>query len=498
MPQALLLSVFVMAVCGLVYELLAGTLASYLLGDSVLQFSTVIGAYLFSMGIGSWLSRYVKRGLVQYFIQIEIILGLVGGASAAILFVAFGHGVEFRLVLYLVVGIIGILVGLEIPLILRILKDRLEFSDLVSQVLAIDYVGALIASVLFPLLLVPHLGLVRTSFLFGLLNVVVAIAFMGIFLRKSPVARMLLVQSIICIVVLLAGMISAERLTTFAEEGMYSDTIIFARQTPYQRIIVTQKEGDVRLYLNGHLQFASRDEYRYHECLVHPGLASAPDPRHVLVLGGGDGLAVRELLKDPRIETITLVDLDSQMTGLFTHHPFLSKLNDHSFRNPKVHVINDDAFEWLDRDSDRFGFIVVDFPDPENYSLGKLYTTTFYQRVAQHLAPGALFVVQSTSPLFARRSYWCIADTIRSVGLQTLPYHVYVPSFGEWGFTLASHDPIALKTAFPPGLKFLNPAVMADLTTFANDMTPVPADINRLDNQVLVRYYEADWAAVVQ
>ncbi|MHB2018236.1 MAG: polyamine aminopropyltransferase [Candidatus Xenobia bacterium] len=498
MPQALLLSVFVMAVCGLVYELLAGTLASYLLGDSVLQFSTVIGAYLFAMGIGSWLSRYIQRGLVQYFIQIEMVLGVVGGCSGALLFIAFGYGSAFRLVLYLMVSLIGILVGLEIPLILRILKDRLAFKDLISQVLALDYVGALIASVLFPLFLVPQLGLVRTSFLFGMFNVVVALAFARILAPDHRAARWLAVQGVFCIALLGAGYASAKLLTSFAEDGMYPDTIILARTTAYQRIVVTQRGGDVRLYLNGHLQFASRDEYRYHESLVHPGLATSRDPRQVLILGGGDGLAARELLKDPRVEHITLVDLDPQMTSLFAHHPFLSTLNHGSLRSPRLTVVNDDAFEWLKRNKTRFGYIVVDFPDPHDYSVGKLYTTTFYRHLADHLDDGAVFTVQSTSPLFARRSYWCIANTIRSIGLHTLPYHVYVPSFGEWGFVMAARDPIALKTDFVPGLHFLNPAVMADMVTFPNDMTPMQTEVNRLDNQVLVRYYEADWEQVVQ
>ena len=175
MVYALLISVFVIASCGLVYELIAGTLASYLLGDSVTYFSTIIGTYLFAMGIGSYLSRYIGKGLVARFIRIELMVGVIGGSSAAILFVVFAYLESFRLILYAQVVIVGVLVGLEIPLLLRILKDKLQFKDLVSQVLTFDYLGALAVSLLFPLILAPRLGLVRTCFMFGILNVLVAV-----------------------------------------------------------------------------------------------------------------------------------------------------------------------------------------------------------------------------------------------------------------------------------------------------------------------------------
>ena len=175
MPILLFLSVALIAACGLIYELVAGTLASYLLGDSVFQFSTVIGSYLFAMGVGSYLSRYITRGLVARFISIELMVGLVGGFSSAALFLAFAYTQGFRLILYAVVVAIGILVGLEIPLLMRILKNRLEFRELVAHVLTFDYLGALAASLLFPILLVPKLGMVRSALLFGIVNAGVAL-----------------------------------------------------------------------------------------------------------------------------------------------------------------------------------------------------------------------------------------------------------------------------------------------------------------------------------
>ena len=234
------------------------------------------------------------------------------------------------------------------------------------------------------------------------------------------------------------GLAQAKRITLAAEDNIYADEIIFARDTRYQHIVLTRFKDDIRLFLSSHLQFSSRDEYRYHEALVHPGLSAIPAPRRVLVLGGGDGLAVREILKYPQIESITLVDLDPEMTRLFSTHPMLTALNQKSFSSPKVHIINADAFPWVDANTDSFDFIVIDFPDPTNYSLGKLYTTAFYKAAARHLSAQGLMVVQSTSPMFARDSYWCIAETLKQAGLQTYPYHVYVPSFGEWGFVIAA------------------------------------------------------------
>jgi spermidine synthase len=241
------------------------------------------------------------------------------------------------------------------------------------------------------------------------------------------------------------------------------------------------------------LQFSSRDEYRYHEALIHPGLSAIPVPRHVLVLGGGDGLAVREILKYPQIESITLVDLDPEMTRLFSTHPMLTALNRKSFSSPKVHIINADAFPWVDSNTDSFDFIVIDFPDPTNYSLGKLYTTAFYKAAARHLSAQGLMVVQSTSPMFARDSYWCIAETLKQAGLRTYPYHVYVPSFGEWGFVIAGYREYQYPTSLPAGLRFINLDGLPGLFQFPPDMSPLPMPPNRLNDQVLVRAYDQDW-----
>jgi spermidine synthase len=498
MPRSPLvyLTVLVVATCGLVYELVAGTLASYVLGDSVTQFSTVIGVYLSALGLGSWLSRYVQRGLARRFIEVELTVALLGGASAPLLFLAFAQLPQFfRPVLYIVVTLVGTLVGLEIPLILRILRQSVDFKELVAKVLTFDYLGALAASLLFPILLVPHLGLVRTSLAFGLLSAGVGLWSVWLFRPAlGGPATDLKVKGVLAVVLLTAGFAYAERLTDLSEEALYTEPVVLARTSPYQRIVITRGNGHFQLFLNGNLQFSSSDEYRYHEALVHPALAVRPDARRVLVLGGGDGLAVREILKHPEVQEIVLVDLDPAMTRLAVENPLMRAQNGGSLQHPKVQVVNQDALAWLSEPPlSLFDAAFVDFPDPHNFSLGKLYTRHFYALHRRRLDPAGIVAVQSTSPLMARRSYWCINRTMESAGFHVRPYHALVPSFGEWGYVLAALHPFPAPTSVHPGLRFLDDATLRSLFVMGPDMAEVEAEVNRLDNQALVRYYEAEW-----
>jgi len=496
MAILLFLTVLLVAACGLIYELIAGTVSSYLIGDSVFQFSTVIGAYLFAMGVGSAISRFFNKGLVRRFVGIELALALVGGFSSALLMLAFAFTQGFEIVLYTLVLVMGILVGLEIPLLMRIVQERYSFRDVVAHVLTFDYLGALGASLLFPIVLVPRLGLVRSALFFGLINAGVALWSTYLFAPQLVRRRS---QQAVCLLVICAlslGLAKAKQITATAEENIYADEIIFARDTRYQHIVLTRFKDDLRLFLNSHLQFSSRDEYRYHEALVHPGLSAIPAPRTVLVLGGGDGLALREILKYSQVTKITLVDLDPEMTKLFSSLPMLTALNQKSLTSPRLQIINSDAFPWVDSSTDSYDFIVIDFPDPTSYALGKLYTAAFYRAVARHLSVQGYMVVQSTSPMFARDSFWCIAETLKSAGLQTYPYHLYVPSFGEWGFVLAGTHAYAPPKAIPNGLRFLNVQGIPLLFEFPPDMAPLPEPANQLNTQVLVRMYETDWRDV--
>ena len=500
---ALLASVFVVAACGLLYELAAGAIASYVLGDSVLQFSTIIGSYLFAMGIGSYLSRFFERQLPAHFLRIELLVALAGGLLPALLFLANAYVPgAFRLLLYGLVLLVGTLVGLEIPLVMRILRRNVQLKELVSQVLTFDYLGALAVSLAFPLILVPQLGLIRTGLLFGLLNALVAVWALWLFRHEL---RQWAAHAVACgltVALLAAGLAGAGQITTLTEDKLYADRIVFAQSTPYQRIVVTHAPGDGkpghRLFLNGNLQFAERDEYRYHEALVHPAMAAQGAPKKVAVLGGGDGMAVREILKYESVESVTLVELDPAMTTLFKQNPALAALNGGALASPKLRVVNTDAFKWLEATDEVFDVIVVDFPDPTNFNIGKLYTLSFYALLEKRLSASGYAVIQTTSPLVARQSFWTVVQTIEAAGLHTAPYHAHVPSFGEWGFVIASRRPWRLPSALPAGLRYLTPQTLPLLFDFPADMARVPAEVNRLSNQVLVHTYEMEWGRAHQ
>ena len=495
-PSTLLLflNVFVIATCGLVYELLAGTLASYVLGDSVTQFSLVIGVYLSAMGVGAWLSRYVERALAWTFIEVQLALALWGGLSAPVLLFCVAHLSWFQGAMLGVVFGVGTLVGMELPLLIRILESRFNLKELVARVLTVDYLGALVASLLFPLFLVPRLGLVRTSLVFGILNA--GVGLWSTWLLRPVIGRSpapLRIRGAMVVVVLVVGVAYAESLTSLAEEGLFADSIVYSQSTPYQRIVITQGRAGFQLFLNGNLQFSSADEYRYHEALAHPAMAAAASPRSVLVLGGGDGLALREVLKHAGIERVTLVDLDPAMTSLSKSYLPLGELNRHAFDDPRVEVVNADAMIWLESAERNYDVAIVDFPDPNNFALGKLYTLRFYRLLRARLSPGGAVSVQCTSPIFARRSYWCIIRTIEAAGFHASPYQASVPAFGVWGFALARLAPFDPPNTVDVDTRFLNSETLSAMFVLPNDASPLPVEINRLDNQSLVRYYESEW-----
>lgn len=492
----LFFNVLVIATCGLIYELLAGTLASYVLGDSVTQFSFIIGIYLFAMGVGAWLSRFIEADLARKFIEVELAVALLGGVSAPLLFFSFAAAGWFQVILYGVVFVIGTLVGLELPLLMRIVKDQLDFKELVSRVLTFDYVGALIASILFPIFFVPKMGLVRTSLLFGMLNAAVglwATWFLQPLLPRGVVS--LRIRAGFVLLLLLVGFIKADRLTSLAEERLFNDDVVYTQTTPYQRIVVTRGKAGFNLFLNGHLQFASADEYRYHEALVHPAMLVAGTPTRVLVLGGGDGLALREVLKYPSVHAVTLVDLDPEMTQLAEKFPPLAELNRHAYADARVKVVNQDAMIWLEEVGPPYDVVIIDFPDPNTFALGKLYTTRFYRMLRRHLTTEATIGIQCTSPHFARRAFWCIIRTLEAAGFHVKPYHAAVPSFGVWGFAVARATPFERPTAIPEplSLRFLNEDMLGALFALPADLGAVPVEVNRLDNQVLVRYHDTEW-----
>jgi spermidine synthase len=487
---ALLASIFVIAACGLIYELLIATVSSYLLGSSVTQFSISIGVFIGAMGLGSHLSQRIRHNLLGTFILIEIVLGLAGGISVLLLFYTYATGWLYWLALYATLIFIGALTGLELPLLTRLLKPYGALREVIARALSFDYVGALTGSLLFPLLLLPTLGLTRTAFLIGMVNVGVAAWNAHLLRARLPRAGLLLAICALSASVLLAGLVFADRAVSIAERGLYDDEIIYAKQTPYQRLVVTRWREDLRLFIDGNLQFSSVDEYRYHEALIHPAMSLLPRAESVLLLGGGDGLAVREVAKYRSVKNITLIDIDPAMTQLGQTFPAIAELNGNALRDPRVRVINDDAYKFLERNAQLYDVIVADLPDPNNDALAKLYSVEFYKLVKRHLSAQGVFVTQATSSFFSRETFWCIHESVDAAGLHTLPYHAYVPSFGDWGFVLAAPRKLdAAQTDVPVPAKFLTRATMKEMFVLPRDIGPVPVDTSTLDRPTVIDYY---------
>jgi spermidine synthase len=510
----LLASVFIIAICGILYELLISTISSYFQGSSVLHFSLVIGLFLSFMGVGSYLSRFLQRDLLSWFIRFEVWLSVVGGGSAIMLYFAFSLTPYFYGVAFLLIGILGSLIGVEIPILTRIVRQHQPLRDAMAQVLSFDYLGSLIASVAFPLILLPTLGTMRTAFVIGLLNLTVAAINAWSFRADLPSYRRLLATCALVGALLTAGFVYSFSLVRFFDQFLYQDQILYTKQSAYQHVVLTRWNDDVRLFIDGNIQFSSLDEYRYHEPLVHVPMSLALRAEEILVLGGGDGLAAREVLRHTEVQHLTLVDLDPAMTQLGLTHPGLLRLNDSALHDPRVEIVNRDAFKFVEETPAYFDVIIIDLPDPNNPALGKLYSQSFYQMVQRRLAQGGTVITQSTSPYYAPDAFWCIHHTLESAFAQTLPMTVYVPSFGQWGFNLAIQAPGRLPATAPDrlaplaaqvlrerlftqpwadSLHYLNQAVLSNLFTFDRDIAERPTEINRLDDQRLLQYYEQSW-----
>lgn len=500
-------AIFAAAACGIIYELVAGTLSSYLLGDSVTQFSLVIGLFLTAMGIGSFLSRYLVENLIAWFVLGQIVVGVIGGTTALIGFAAFAYSNSYQPILLGLVVVVGTLVGLEIPLVVRILRDLSTLRGTLANVLSADYLGALAASVLFPFALLPYLGLVSAGMMTGLVNVLVG----GLVLYRfrSDIRRWTLpltVAIVIASVSLVMGMAFSSRMVARMEGSLYQDEIVYSERTPYQQIVITRWRKDLRLYLNGHLQFAAVDEYRYHEALVLPAMEAAARRERVLILGGGDGLAARQVFKYADVTHVDLVDLDPAVTDLFRTRSMLTDLNANSLNDPRLTIHNTDAFKYLTETTDLYDVILIDLPDPSVPGLGKLYSKTFYGLAGRHLTDGGVLTCQSTSPFRSRHAFWCIAHTTAAARwgpenqyhLQVRPYHTLVPTFGTWGFVLAGRDlPPTSAMKVSVSSKYVTTATLPGLFLFPPDMSEVETPISDLNDPAVVNLYHSGYHKIL-
>lgn len=445
-----------------------------------------------SMGVGAWLSRFIEQHLEHAFVLIQFSIALVGGFSAFILYYAFAYLDNYDAFLYLITILLGSMLGVEIPLIIRILKESFSLKTNISNVFTVDYIGALFASLLFPLVLVPQLGLMQTSFLFGGLNLMVGT--MAWYIFRGKLNKKYLILIVFITLVLILGFIKSNALTSLMENKLYQHNIIYTKQTPYQKLIVTNEKGRIQFYINGAIQFDSIDEHRYHESLVHPVMNMAKVHENVLIIGGGDGMALREVLKYKSVKHITLVDLDPAITTLFKTHPTLSALNDHAYDSNKVTVLNQDAWKFMEDNKMFYDIIIIDLPDPNNISLSRLYSQSFYHLLSSHLSKSGAMVTQATSPMFTRNAFWCIAQTLETSNLYVKPYHTYIPSFGEWGFVLASHLSLPINNIdVKLKLKYINTKTMEHMQVFDNDISKSSVESNKLSNHKLIYYYDEGW-----
>ncbi len=495
----LLAATFVVAVAGLIYELIAATISAYLIGDSVRQFSFVIGVFLTAMGLGAYLSRFVGDALGG-FVRAQIALGVFGGASGPILFFAYAWTGHVGVPLYSLLILIGVLSGMEIPLITRVLKEIGAAQFRFENVLTADYVGALAASLAFPLLIIPNLSLIAASLAFGTLNLLVA--GFSIWLFRDRLGRGFWLPWGVFLSATLAAFVMSDRLVSTIDAQLFEDEVILSEQTPYQAITITRFDDRIRLFLDQSIQFDSLDEHRYHEALVHPAMGLAPRVANVLILGGGDGMAAREVLRHEDVETVTLVDLDPRVTELFTTNPVLTTLNDSALTDPRVTIQNEDAWAFIAEDDALYDIIIADLPDPKTIALSKLYSIEFYAMLAERLTAQGLIVTQAGSPTFARQAFWTIDATLAATrnpsapgeALATLPYHVYVPSFGDWGFVMASQAAMTPRTpALPQDLRFLTPELWQAAQIFSADTGPLEVEVNSIQGHPLVPLYHAGW-----
>lgn len=502
MSSLLKLCLFATGCAGIVAEFVLCTLASYFLGNAVLQWTLLMSFMLFAMGLGSRLSRSLKSHLLDTFTVLEFSLSLLcaSAAAAAYLLSPFVNNVGF--VIYPLGIAIGILIGMEIPLITRVNATYEELRVNISSVMENDYYGALVGGLLFAFFALPYLGLTYTPVALGAVNFAVASVFIGRFrsLLENPKILSVLWGGIGLALFGLAFW--AKPIVLFGEQAMYKDTVVLVKQTPYQRLVMTRWRDDYWLYINGNQQFSSYDEERYHEPLVHPALTLAGHRQEVLILGGGDGLALREVLKHQDVKKVTLVDLDPGMTQLASSHPVIAQLNENALENSRVEVVNADAFAFLQDVHHLYDVIIIDLPDPNSVELARLYSLNFYRLAKKHLKRDGVIVTQATSPFFSRKAFVCIHKTLQAAGFSVLPYHNHIPTMGEWGFLLGVDKSLMDKNALKKTIlrlsfehietRFLNREAMISMAHFGKGLFEAADEIavNQESQPVLQAYYK--------
>ena len=498
--------VFATGCAAMVTEYTLATLASYLLGDSIRQWTIVISLMLFSMGLGSRYSRKFEAQLLDRFVLIEFGLSFLCTFSAMFCFWISAYTINFGLVIYAVACMIGFMTGLEIPLITRINQSYESLRENISSVMEYDYYGGLLGGALFAFVLLPFLGLTYTPVLIGSLNLLVASLILWYFPDRLMRPRILNIQFAALFLVSVLAFAVAKPIVLYGEQHKYKDKIVYQEQTRYQKIVVTQWKEDYWLFINGSTQFSTYDEERYHEPLVHPLMGLIKERKDILLLGGGDGLAAREILKYPDVENLTLVDLDPAMTRLARQDTIFLSINQGSLNDPRVRVVNQDAYQFIKNSGDLYDAVIIDLPDPKSVSLSLLYSLGFYKMVEKHLKPFGSMVTQSTSPLYSPEAFLCIKKTMEAAGFSTVPYQNSVPSMGQWGWVIGvRHEAMPAQRLKQELLtlefadietRFFNRDAMISMAHFGKGLFEKEAQIEpntQFDHNILKYYRQGSW-----
>lgn len=514
LPVLLAFCMFSTGASGLVNEYVLATITTYILGNSIEQFSIVIALMMLMMGVSGFVqSRMSDDNLIHKFMALEILMAIIGGFAPLAIYGAYGYMEDhFLLVHYSFVLAVGFLIGFEIPVVMRIIdQNNIKLKSNLAIVYAMDYVGAFVGAIIWVKFLLRNYPLTEISFIVAGFNFAVAFLTVLYFVHTGVIKKRLVPISAISITacILFFGFLQNRDISDLLEQRFYDDPIVHKQTTKYQHLVITKNNtnGDIRLYINGNTQFSSLDEKRYHDLLVHPVMSLNKNTKNVLVLGGGDGLALREILKYNGVQSVTLVDLDPGMTELATNNQYIRKINNDAFHNARIflqkpegledvnvqgiYLASDDVdsngkakAEWVasvnvyNLDADQFinakkkqqwDTIIIDLPDPSSIELSKLYSKQFYHKLRRHLTTDGFIAIQSTSPYHAKEAFLSIGKTLQAAGFSVLPYRQNIPSFGDWGYFLAWHNqqtPAEVKTQlskvthFDVDTDFITPELM--------------------------------------
>nr|VFK68040.1 MAG: spermidine synthase [Candidatus Kentron sp. UNK]VFK71914.1 MAG: spermidine synthase [Candidatus Kentron sp. UNK] len=543
----LLAIVSVLAGCCLIYEYLISYYAGRVLGALETAIYGIIGLMIVSMGVGSFLSRTIHCPFTG-FAWLEVCIALLGASAVLLMGGAFALANLFPRVLadtfalppdllprgglmtvvdgmarmspYVMGALLGVLLGMEIPLVARareaLYARHLEHNT--GSIYGVDYLGAGVGAVLWIVVML-SMDISLAAAATASANIAVGLLFYGVFYRQIRWGALLLAcHGLAAGLVFLVGSFGADW-DGAMENLLYRDRVVHRADTRHQHLTVTERVLDptrpsvLSFFINGRLQFTSADEHIYHAMLVYPALAASNRQENILVVGGGDGLAARDILRwNPK--RVVLLDLDGELVEFFTQpktvdgevvNARLLALNEHAFSDPRVSARIGDAFVTVNellREGEVFDTIIVDLPDPNHPNLNRLYSTRFYAKLAALLAGDGAITVQSTSPYHAKHAFLSIGKTMRSAGFPHVEqYHRNVPSFGEWGWTIATkrgaspRARLARLQALPIESGWLTKPLLLAAFEFRRDFFDdlEKIRVNRLGSMVAYRYHQQDW-----